>query len=244
MSLRIQASRSRSAFILGAVALLLLACCPPAQADFATYSLGTGNSAISGYPAPYGSVTVDLTDSTHATITFANDTVSGYEYLFGATGAIGINVNATSFNAPTTTAGFALTQDPGFSPASVTGTGSGSEDGFGTFNYSVALFDGYPHSVTGATFTITDTSGTWSSAADVLKANSGGYSVAAHIFVTSSPANANNTALATGYAANSQGPVVSSVPEPTSLTLWSLMGLAGLVYGRRRKRAGSPSTGV
>ena len=39
-------------------------------------------------------------------------------------------------------------------------------------------------------------------------------------------------------------PGPSPVPEPTSLTLWSLMSLAGLVYGRRRKCAGSPSTGV
>ncbi len=34
-------------------------------------------------------------------------------------------------------------------------------------------------------------------------------------------------------------PGPSPVPEPTSLTLWSLMGLAGVTYARRKKRAAS-----
>lgn len=34
-------------------------------------------------------------------------------------------------------------------------------------------------------------------------------------------------------------PTSTNSPEPTSLTLWSLMGLAGVVYARRKKRAAS-----
>ena len=44
-------------------------------------------------------------------------------------------------------------------------------------------------------------SGTWASAADVLAPNADGFDAAAHIFVTSSPANASNGAIVTGFAA-------------------------------------------
>jgi len=41
-------------------------------------------------------------------------------------------------------------------------------------------------------FTLINTSGSWSSAGQVLKANAKGYFAAAHIFVTASPAKAHN----------------------------------------------------
>src|ERR1700752_1844357 len=62
-------------------------------------------------------------------------------------------------------------------------------------------FDGFTHSSDTISFDVTDTSGTWASASNVLTANSDGFDAAAHIFVTPSPANAANGAIATGFAA-------------------------------------------
>jgi hypothetical protein len=42
-----------------------------ARADTIVSTLGTGNSDISGYTGPYGTVTIDLTSSTTADITFS-----------------------------------------------------------------------------------------------------------------------------------------------------------------------------
>src|SRR5215510_3392087 len=53
---------------LAATSLFAFAAVP---ASAITYNLTTGNSAISGYNGPYGSVTVILNDATHATITFS-----------------------------------------------------------------------------------------------------------------------------------------------------------------------------
>jgi hypothetical protein len=80
-------------------------------------------------------------------------------------------------------------------------------------------------------FLLTNTSGTWASSDSVLIANSEGNRAAAHIFVTSSPADASNGALATGFA--SEG-AVTTTPEPASLTLLGL-GLIGVPFLRRRK---------
>ena len=91
-------------------------------------------------------------------------------------------------------------------------------------------FDGFTHSSDTISFDVTDTSGTWASASNVLTANSDGFDAAAHIFVTSSPANAANGAIATGFAAES-GAV--STPEPSSLLL---LGAGILVLAGLRKK--------
>jgi hypothetical protein len=199
----------------------------PAAADL-ILSLGVGNSAISGYTGPYGTVDVHLVDSTHATVTLTSNNVGGNIYLFGDGGTIGLNTNGT-----VTASGFTGTNSgTGFSAWSLVSTGSGNEDGFGSFNFTVKSFDGYPHSVDNLKFTLTKTSGAWGSADDVLTPNSNGYEAAGHVFVTTYPANANNSALATGYAAN--GSNGSVVPEPSSLVL-GLIGLMGLGLTRIRR---------
>jgi hypothetical protein len=43
-----------------------------AKADMVAFKLGVGNPAISGYPGPYASVSVDRTSSNTATITFTS----------------------------------------------------------------------------------------------------------------------------------------------------------------------------
>ena len=202
---------------------------PPASADLFSFDLGTGNSAISGFPGPYAQVTVDRTSSTIATVTFTSLTNSGNIYLMGDGGTVAVNVNASSWTLSGITgsnSGTGFTLGGPFSDG-----GAGNEDGFGSFNQTINTFDGFTHSSDTISFTLTDTSGTWASAANVLTPNASGEDAAAHIFVTSSPANAANGALATGFA--SQGAPVPS-PEPSSLSIFGV-GLLGLLGLARRR---------
>jgi hypothetical protein len=194
-------------------ALALL--CTPSFADTTSLTLGTGNSALSGFAGPYAEVLVNRTSPTTATITFTSDIVGGNIYLMGDSGMVALNVNATTF----TDSGFTGSNaGTGFTPGPFS-VGSGTEDGFGAFNLTINDFDGFSSSVDTFSFDLTNTSGTWATALDVLTPNSSGFSAAAHIFVTSSPANASNGTLATGFAANGGAGSGPPVPEPASLLL-------------------------
>jgi hypothetical protein len=216
-----------------AVAVALTFGMGSASADL-IFDLNAGNSAISGFPGPYAQVDVHLNSSTQATITFTSLTNSGNIYLLGDGGTVGVNVNATSWTLGTITGSNAGT---GFTPGPYSNGGSGNEDGFGVFNQTINSFDGFTHSSDTVSFTLTDTSGTWSSAASVLAANASGNLAAAHIFVTSSPANAANGAVVTGFASGNGGPP-PSVPAPPSVVLLGVgaLGLAGLRFRLRRRR--------
>lgn len=189
-----------------------------ASADTIDYSLGTPNSGISIYPGPYASVDVNRTSSTSATITFTGLTSGIYQYLMGGDGMAGVNVNASTFGV-TTGSGF----------ANLVSFGSGSEDGFGSFNLSFKNFDGNGDAVSSLVFTLTDTSGTWASAGSVLTANSGGFLAAAHIFVENTQTGANPS---TGYAAN--GTPSISVPDGASTAM--LLGISSLGVGMLKRR--------
>ena len=84
------------------------------------------------------------------------------------------------------------------------------------FNQTFDNFDGYTHSHDSIAFTLTDTSGTWASAANVLGANAQGFYVAIHGFACTAPCDPAAGALTTGTAANG-GPV--NTPEPASFFL-------------------------
>ena len=193
------------------------------QADAFTSQLNVGNTAISGFTGPYGTVTITLVNSTTATVTFTSNTVAGDIYLFGDGGSVALNVNATTFSVSGITGTNAGT---GFSPGPFTNAGAGVEDGFGSFNLTINSFDGFTHSSDSISFTLTNTSGTWASAADVLAFNAAGFDAAAHIFVTSAPANASNGAIATGFAAESAG----GVPDggTTVMLLGAALGALGM----------------
>jgi hypothetical protein len=165
-----------------------------ARADTIDYILGIPNSGLSGSPGPYGTVEVNLTSSTTATITFTAD--SGFGLIDG--GSAGVNVNATSFSFS------GLTGTPAGN-ASLTNGGSGNEDGFGSFNQTFDNKAGSASALTSLSFTLTDNSGTWASAANVLVNNAAGFLAAAHFNVLGSNCGGSPC---TGFAAN-------GVPGPT-----------------------------
>ncbi len=200
----------------------------PAKADSITFDLTTGNSAISGYPGPYASVLVNRTSTTTATITFTSLTNSGKIYLFGDGSTVAVNVNAASWTLGPVTGSNAGT---GFTLATYSNAGSQNVDGFGIFNQTIDSDDGYTHSSDTVSFTLTDTSGTWANAMAVLLANDRGSLAAAHIFVTAFPANAQNGALATGFAGNG---TTTDVPDSGSTVL--LLGAALSAIGLVRRK--------
>jgi len=190
--------------------------------DSVSYTLSTGNTGINGYTGPYATATVDLNSDGTATITFTSLTNSGNIYLMGDGGSAAVNVNATTFTVGTITG---TNSGTGFTPGPYS-TSSGNSDGFGSFNLSIDSFDGFTSSADTISFTLTNTSGTWSSASQVLIANASGALVAAHIFVTASPADASAGALATGYAANGG----ATVPDggTTVMLLGAALGALGM----------------
>jgi PEP-CTERM motif len=214
-----------------------------AKADSITYSLSQGNTSLSPYPGPYGQVTVTLTSTTTATITFdscgpdGDDVCSNSSYLFvmGGANAAGVNVNSTSWTLGPVSGS---NSEPGFTPGPWSDGGLWVGGGsFGSFNQTVTSFDGFKHSSTEISFTLTNDSGTWASASDVLTANADGNLAEMHGFVCTDTTQSDCTSvIVTGYASNAGG---SPVPEPASIALFGsgLMTLAGMIRRRRQTKS-------
>jgi len=215
--------KTAKAILILAGALLLLFYSGSSRAD--TITLNLGNAAISGYPSPYASVDVSLSDSTHATITFT----AADNYTMGDGSTVALNVHAVSFTASSLTE---TNKFSGFSPNFILfNYGSQTVDGFGTFNFTIDNKDGWGDSATTVTFTLINNSGTWGSDADVLIANAGGFTAASHIFVPYAiPPTVAGGAVATGYATN------VAVPEPGTLIFLGIaMSAVGIVSRYVRK---------
>ncbi len=218
--------KSRAALALCAVACLLIFSAPRASADSISYLL-TDSNLGAGFPGPYAEVTVDLLDSTHAQFTFDSFTSGGFIYLMADGGAVGVNVNATSWTLGTVTGTNSIA---GFTPGPYSNGGAGNEDGWGNFKQTINSFDGFDNSATKITFTITNTSGTWSNAANVTTGNNDGNILAIHGFACAEPGcSPTSGAAKTGFASKAE-----VVPEPASMALMGtfLIGAYGVL---RRK---------
>lgn len=220
----------RLRIVCGISAAFCLFAASAVRADMITYTLDNANSAVNPpYSPPYGSVLVDLTSSTTATITFTSDVVSNNIYLFGATSAVDVNVNAASWTLGPITG---TNSGTGFSTPTLTSGGSGNVDGRGFFNQTIDAGNAFPTASDTVTFTLTDTSGSWANASSVLTTNNDGNYAAAHVIVTSDPAYATNSAFVTGYAGADTGVPDTSVPDGGSTVI--LLGSAMASLGSLR----------
>jgi len=189
--------------------LIALACLglQHAKADSIDYTLVTSNSPGTLGAGPFGTVHVDLTAGV-ATITFTAQ--SGYLFVDG--GSVAVNVNASAW----TIGNFKSNGEP------VSSDGAGNEDGFGSFNQKVSMQDS-SHGASMIRFTLTNTSGTWLSAANVLAFNAQNWLIAAHIQIQNGTGN-------TGFAA---GPGGGTVPDGGTTVM--LLGVALGVLGMARR---------
>jgi hypothetical protein len=181
-----------------------------ALADLFTFDLGSIN--ISGLTGPYVEVTVNRTSNTTATITFASLTNGGNLYLMGDGGAADLNVNGT-YTLGTVSVSNSIA---GFSPVFDNNT-PGNVDGWGTFNLSLNLVDGFTGTADSISFGLTNTSGTWTSARDVLA--SSGQIAAAHVFPCVLPCSSTEIVPNTGFAAGDGRLPPAQIPEPWSFVL-------------------------
>ena len=195
------------------------------KADTISYQLSQGNPPVAGFTGPYVDVLVDRTSTTTAQITFTSLSNGSETFLLGNGGSAAVNVNAASWSLSSI---LGINVGTGFAPGPFSDAGSGNQDGFGSFNQKIDSFDGYSHTSNVLDFVLTNLSGTWASAADVLTPNASGYVAAAHVFVdacaTAADCDASTDALATGFA--------TTIPEPGTALLLAL-GLVGFGFRRR-----------
>jgi hypothetical protein len=225
---RVFSALMTTSLMLGITAVTALADSQMITLDNANPGLNTGAGGCC--TGPYAVVTINRTDTTHATVTFDSLTNGGFTYLIGSERGAGVNVSG-SFDLSGITGVNSLSGFSFDATSDLSDGGANNMSSFGDFNQTISFFDGFTHTVTELQFTLTATNGnSWSSAADVLTNNASGFEVVYHGFACASsagnPCTGNTGATSTGFASTGG----AAVPEPTSLYLsGALVGLLAVV---------------
>lgn len=223
----------RAPCLAGALALLTLGA-STALADLntdftSTLNVYDNNGTLT--TGNWGTVDVNLTSATTATVTFT--AASGYYFI--DSNIADVQVNASTW----TITDFTGTAAPGstFSVSNLSNTGSKDVNGYGTLNQTVANMDGTAQAASEVDFVLTNTSGgTWSSADTVLTLNGSGYDAAAHVVECSGDVSgcANNSTYFVAETPTTNG----NVPEPSAVVLFgsSMIGIGAIVRRRRASK--------
>jgi hypothetical protein len=199
------------------------------SASAGMFFLGTPNSELSGTTGPYVQVTVTVTSTDFATVTF----VAQGNYLMTDGSSAALSVNSGNFQVSSGPTGTGPNNLPQLTVVNPTGTSN--VDGFGRFNLVIDDNASFPFAASTITFTLhnLDSSHTWNVQGDVLTENSNGALAAAHVGIL----NTGGTAFTkTGFVAgNETGPPPINTPEPSTMALAGLGALGFLGYGLRRR---------
>lgn len=204
-------------------AALLLASVLPASADLIVL---TQSNLGPGLPGPYGTANVNLIDATHAS--FSVTSANGF--AFGGAQAVNFNFSPGTFVMGP------ITLTPTFAGAVplVTGVSAQNVSHLGNMNTSIDLFDGYTRSVTGLSFTLTNTTGTWADVASIFALNPNNFILGAHVFACGLVCGVpGSDAIATGFAGDT---FVVPGPEVGTGAAGIFAACFGMWFMNRRRR--------
>jgi len=217
-----------SLIILAMLAGLLVA--GNAWATVYTFDVTSGQGPIATFPAPYATVTIDLSQTT-ALVTITAAPYTGGMYLLGSVGFNLADTNATVSNISV----------PNYSKTSM---GFGS---YGTMNFTLSnggSNGSLSTAVQSISFTISDPNANWTQLSDLLVTDNYGYFFAGRMIISNS---ARTSIIAQNWFGNASGmnisdiqskggPEPSQVPEPSTFFLLGGGILAGLAAYRRNRR--------